>query len=369
MASDVAAFGRIDFTKKTLAAWKRLDATPSSVVWGEFGATDEFRGSVADALERLRDPSGAWAWKLEIGATRLALRGVLAGDAFADHARLLALVWLRAGEAGATGTLHLRGFESSDYGVSIEAAPVRGSFHPRVMSAAEKKAADASADMGALQAEVAELAELEPDRATTKKPVASASKKPAKSAGTKGVTRSVSELVEATATGKPKDRVAALAALVDADPVAAEKITLSWLEPKVLDDERLYSLVNAAAETAGKLGTPACIAQIAQVAYDGTPEYASFASKKALAATKSPATATAVLATLTDEAIIESPPTAIKLLEILLGRGEAGDSARLRAIRDDATRLGKGRDLPKEVQEHWAAGLRQVTEKLLALPE
>jgi len=93
MSEDIAVFGQIEFAPRALATWKALDASPQRVRWSDFAAASAFEGTVGDALEALASPLRAWGWKLKIGTRNVTIRGILAGEAFANHGRLIALLW------------------------------------------------------------------------------------------------------------------------------------------------------------------------------------------------------------------------------------------------------------------------------------
>ena len=185
---------------------------------------------------------------------------------------------------------------------------------------------------------------------------------------TKPAMRSAAELLEATATGKNKTRVAALAALTKADPTVAERVALLWLAPSAIGDPRSFALVTGAVVAAGELGTRACLDRLARIALDGLPEYGAFHSRAALAATKGPEAATAIAAALTDDAFRDDVACAVRVMNILVDRGEVGDRERVAAIARDAPRLGRGRDLTPEMQAHWAQAIAVAAEQLLRLP-
>ena len=185
---------------------------------------------------------------------------------------------------------------------------------------------------------------------------------------TKPATRSAAELLEATATGKNPLRVAALAALVKVDRSAAERVALSWLAPSAIGDPRAFALVTGAAVAAGEVGTRACLDRLARIALDGLPEYGAFYSRAALTTTKGPEAAAAIVAALTDDAFGDDVACAVRVLNILVARGEVGDHARVAALARDAPRLGRGRDLPPEMQAYWAQAIAVAAENLLGLP-
>ncbi|HEY1815273.1 MAG TPA: hypothetical protein VGG74_23155 [Kofleriaceae bacterium] len=150
MGYDVAVFGELALPANASAAWKKLDATPSKRGdWPDgFGVPVTARGSVGTLVTQLaKPPQQAWGWQFSATASRVAIRGVMPDDCWLDNARLIAQLWLRGGEVGATGTLSFRGFETADTGWIVEAGK---RARIKLMTKADKAIADASPDMAKL---------------------------------------------------------------------------------------------------------------------------------------------------------------------------------------------------------------------------
>jgi hypothetical protein len=163
-------------------------------------------------------------------------------------------------------------------------------------------------------------------------------------------------LRDATASGKPKDRIGALKKLVDADPPAAAAIALAWLAEPMLDEES-GELSIAAADASAKVGGADAIDRMIAIALAGTPEYVAIACRTGLKYARLGDTAVRIAAVLTEDAVRAHPEHACELLEVLEKRGELGDRARIEALCARA---------PDLVDEPTAAKIDGVARALLA---
>jgi hypothetical protein len=357
MAYDVAVFGTLSLPAKAGAEWKGLDASPAKRRdWADFAGSNGFRGTIADALTFLKKaPPGAWGWVFKASPKLVSVRGVLPKDCFLDQARLIAMLWLRAGEVGGTGTLSFRGFETSDAGYLVGVEP---KARVRAMTAKEKKAADAAPEMAALMEAAADLVgdlveEVEAPPARGK----------ASKAGKTSAT--AAELLAATAGGKQKDRAAALAQLASVDPAAAEPVVLEWLsDPDRWEDPKEYALPPAAFEAGAAIGTRPCLEKMVSVFVEDGGEWMA----KVLSATRGADTATILAAALTAENFRDEVARATDLLRILSARREIGDRAKIEWIARDVQALVAACDLPEMSKADWIKRIRAVTKDLLALP-
>jgi hypothetical protein len=367
MASDIAVFGELALPSGKAAKWKALDATPASRRdWKEFAGPCAFEGNVAEALDALeRGPQGAWSWTFDVSSRRVAVAGVLPRDAFHDHGRLVAMLWLLAGEIGATGELAFRGFETSDAGWKVRLGAKAG---VAPMTKAERRAADGTPAMKALVEAAEELVEDATESVAPAKLSKMSAAGPHPEASPEGVRPQqgkkggdAAALAKAPGTGKPKERAAALLQLVEVEPSAAGRIALEWLTDDVLCEDRLYQLVDAATQVCGAIGSRPHLERLVALVVEGS----GVGVTEALATTSSPDVADCLAAALTDDNFRDQVANTTEVLELLLQRREVGDRARIERLARDAAKIVAACDLPEMSKADWVKRITKTAKAVL----